>query len=84
LASTPNTSMAMVIENLCDSKLWFARRAYGKRHCWASILINNGLQRTLLMPNHTRPIAYLCRGYITELSDKQILEKRLAIEYEVE
>ena len=48
-----------------------------KRHCWASILINNGLQRTLLMLNHTRPLAYLCRGYITELSDKQILEKRL-------
>ena len=43
-----------------------------------------GLQRTLLMLNHTRPLAYLCRGYITELSDKQILEKRLAIEYEVE
>ena len=30
LASTPNTSMAMVIENLCDSKLCFARRAYEK------------------------------------------------------
>jgi hypothetical protein len=46
-----------------------------KKDCWASILINKGLQRTLLMPNHTKQIAYLCRRYITELSDKQILKK---------
>ena len=33
------------------------------------------------MPNHTRPIAYLCIRYMTEFSDKQILRiSRLAIE----
>jgi hypothetical protein len=37
------------------------------------------------MPNHTRPIAYLCIRYMTEFSDKQILRtRRLAIEGEVE
>ena len=54
-----------------------------KRHCWASILINDDLQITLLMSNCTRPIVYLYRRYITEFLDKQIL-KRPTIEDEVE
>jgi hypothetical protein len=48
-----------------------------KRHCWASILINDDLQITLLMSNYTKSMVYLYRRYISEFSDKQILKRGL-------
>src|SRR3546814_15377730 len=40
----------------------------------SSDLSNEDLRKILAVPNHIRPIAYLCLGYVNEFSDKPDLE----------
>lgn len=71
--SIPETgvySVCCAIQNL-----WLAARAEGVGVGWVSILSNQDLQRILLIPEHIRPIAYLCLGYVYEFADKPDLEK---------
>lgn len=70
--SIPETgvySVCCAIQNL-----WLAARAEGIGVGWVSILSNQDLQRILLIPEHIRPIAYLCLGYVYEFADKPDLE----------
>ena len=72
-SSIPETgvySVCCAIQNL-----WLAARAEGIGVGWVSILSNQDLQRILLIPEHIRPIAYLCLGYVYEFADKPDLEK---------
>jgi len=67
--SIPETgvySVCCAIQNL-----WLAARAEGIRVGWVSILSNQDLQRILLIPEHIRPIAYLCLGYVYEFAESE-------------
>ena len=71
--SIPETgvySVCCAIQNL-----WLAARAEGIGIGWVSILANEDLQRILSIPEHVRPVAYLCLGYVSEFSDKPDLER---------
>jgi 5,6-dimethylbenzimidazole synthase len=71
--SVPETgvySVCCAIQNL-----WLAARAEGIGVGWVSIISNQDLQRILFIPEHIRPIAYLCLGYAYEFADKPDLEK---------
>jgi 5,6-dimethylbenzimidazole synthase len=63
-------SVACAVQNL-----WLAARAEGVGVGWVSILANSDLEEILEMPSHTKPIAYLCLGYVAEFSDKPDLER---------
>ncbi len=63
-------SVACAVQNL-----WLAARAEGVGVGWVSILDNSDLERILGMPSHTKPIAYLCLGYVAEFADKPDLER---------
>lgn len=71
--SIPETgiySVCLAIENL-----WLAARAEGLGVGWVSILDNNRLKEILNIPEHIKPIAYLCIGYVTHFEDKPDLER---------
>ncbi|MEM4318001.1 MAG: 5,6-dimethylbenzimidazole synthase [Candidatus Nitrosocaldaceae archaeon] len=71
--SIPETgiySVCLAIENL-----WLAARAEGLGVGWVSILDNNELKSILSIPDHIKPIAYLCIGYVTHFEDKPDLER---------
>jgi 5,6-dimethylbenzimidazole synthase len=51
-----------------------ASRAEGIGVGWVSILSNEELEKTLNLPAHVVPIAYLCLGYVTEFAEKPDLE----------
>jgi 5,6-dimethylbenzimidazole synthase len=71
--SLPETgvySVCCAIQNL-----WLAARAEGVGVGWVSILSNEDLRRILSIPEHVKPIAYLCLGYVKEFADKPDLEK---------
>ena len=63
-------SVCCAIQNL-----WLAARSEGIGVGWVSIISNQDLQRILLIPEHIRPVAYLCLGYVYEFVDKPDLEK---------
>jgi 5,6-dimethylbenzimidazole synthase len=63
-------SVACAIQNL-----WLAARAEGVGVGWVSILANQDLEKILAIPQHVRPIAYLCLGYVNEFSEKPDLER---------
>jgi 5,6-dimethylbenzimidazole synthase len=69
IAETGVYSVCCAIQNI-----WLAARAEGIGVGWVSILSNEDLHRILAIPNHIRPIAYLCLGYVNEFSDKPDLE----------
>src|ERR671912_474205 len=69
IPETGEYSVCCAIQNL-----WLAARAEGIGVGWVSILSNEDLHRILAIPNHIRPIAYLCLGYVNEFSDKPDLE----------
>lgn len=69
IAETGVYSVCCAIQNL-----WLAARAEGIGVGWVSILSNEDLRKILAVPNHIRPIAYLCLGYVNEFSDKPDLE----------
>jgi 5,6-dimethylbenzimidazole synthase len=63
-------SVACAIQNL-----WLAARAEGVGVGWVSILANEDLERILEIPQHVRPVAYLCLGYVNKFADKPDLER---------
>ena len=63
-------SVACAVQNL-----WLAARAEGVGVGWVSILANSDLEKTLGMPAHAKPVAYLCLGYVREFADKPDLER---------
>ncbi len=54
--------------------LWLAARCEGVGVGWVSILKIHQLRKTLGIPPHIVPVAYLCLGYPTEFSDQPLLE----------
>jgi 5,6-dimethylbenzimidazole synthase len=63
-------SVACAIQNL-----WLAARAEGVGVGWVSILANEDLGKILAIPEHVRPVAYLCLGYVSEFAAKPDLER---------
>ena len=63
-------SVACAVQNL-----WLAARAEGVGVGWVSILSNEDLGRILAIPDHVRPVAYLCLGYVSEFATKPDLER---------
>src|SRR5579885_3461549 len=63
-------SVCCAIQNL-----WLAARAEGIGVGWVSILANEDLNKILHIPEHIRPVAYLCLGYVHEFAEKPDLEK---------
>lgn len=55
--------------------LWLAARTEEVGVGWVSILSNEVLKKTLHIPDHVVPVAYLCLGYVDEFSSKPDLEK---------
>ena len=55
--------------------LWLAARAEGLGVGWVSILEMGQLKDELNIPEHIRPVAYLCVGYPKEFLDRPMLEK---------
>jgi len=64
-------SVCCAIQNL-----WLASRAEGIGVGWVSILSNEELEKTLNLPAHVVPIAYLCLGHVTEFAEKPDLETK--------
>jgi 5,6-dimethylbenzimidazole synthase len=62
-------SVCCAIQNL-----WLAARAEGVGVGWVSILANEDLVRILDIPQHVKPVAYLCLGYVDEFAPKPDLE----------
>jgi 5,6-dimethylbenzimidazole synthase len=69
IAETGVYSVCCAIQNL-----WLAARAEGLGVGWVSILTNEDLRKILLIPEHVRPIAYLCLGYVREFANNPDLE----------
>jgi 5,6-dimethylbenzimidazole synthase len=71
-SSIPETgiySVCCAIQNL-----WLAARTEGIGMGWVSILSNDELKKTLDIPNHVVPVAYLCLGHVSEFAQKPDLE----------
>ena len=71
-SSIPETgiySVCCAIQNL-----WLAARTEGIGLGWVSILSNNDLKKTLEIPEHVVPIAYLCLGHVSEFAQRPDLE----------
>jgi 5,6-dimethylbenzimidazole synthase len=69
IAETGVYSVCCAFQNL-----WLAARAEGIGVGWVSILSNEDLHRILEIPNHIKPIAYLCLGYVDTFSERPDLE----------
>jgi len=71
-SSIPETgiySVCCAIQNL-----WLAARTEGIGLGWVSILSNDELKKTLEIPEHVVPVAYLCLGHVSEFAQKPDLE----------
>ena len=71
-SSIPETgiySVCCAIQNL-----WLAARTEGIGLGWVSILSNDDLKKTLEIPEHVVPVAYLCLGHVSEFAQKPDLE----------
>ena len=71
-SSIPETgiySVCCAIQNL-----WLAARTEGIGLGWVSILSNDDLKKTLEIPEHVVPVAYLCPGHVSEFAQKPDLE----------
>jgi 5,6-dimethylbenzimidazole synthase len=55
--------------------LWLAARAEGIGVGWVSIVDPVELSKTLALPDHVVPVAYLCVGYVLEFPDSPELER---------
>jgi 5,6-dimethylbenzimidazole synthase len=55
--------------------LWLAARAEGIGVGWVSILEPSLLRRTLQIPEHITPVAYLCLGYVDAFAAEPDLER---------
>jgi 5,6-dimethylbenzimidazole synthase len=70
IPETGEYSVCCALQNL-----WLAARAEGIGVGWVSILSIEDLRKILEIPNHVKPIAYLCRGYVNKFEDKPDLER---------
>jgi 5,6-dimethylbenzimidazole synthase len=70
IPETGEYSVCCAIQNL-----WLAARAEGIGVGWVSILSIEDLRMILEIPNHVKPIAYLCLGYVKKFEDKPDLER---------
>ena len=71
-SSIPETgiySVCCAVQNL-----WLAARTEGIGLGWVSILSNDALKKTLELPEHVLPVAYLCLGHVSEFAKKPDLE----------
>ena len=62
-------SVCCAIQNL-----WLAARTEGIGLGWVSILSNEILKKSLVIPDHVVPVAYLCLGYVEKFAEKPDLE----------
>jgi 5,6-dimethylbenzimidazole synthase len=70
IPETGEYSVCCAIQNL-----WLAARAEGIGVGWVSILSIEDLHKILGIPNHIKPIAYLCLGYVDKFEDRPDLER---------
>ena len=70
IPETGEYSVCCAIQNL-----WLAARAEGIGVGWVSILSIEDLRNILGIPNHVKPIAYLCLGYVNKFEDIPDLER---------
>jgi len=70
IPETGEYSVCCAIQNL-----WLAARAEGIGVGWVSILSIEELRKILGIPNHVKPIAYLCLGYVNKFEDGPDLER---------
>jgi len=54
--------------------LWLAARAEGIGVGWVSIMNNRLLKKVLNIPQHIKPVAYLCLGYVKKFPSSPMLE----------
>jgi 5,6-dimethylbenzimidazole synthase len=66
LGRTSILEMDLFSACLAVQNLWLAARAEGIGIGWVSIFDNDELARTLGLPSHVYPLAYLCIGYVSE------------------
>jgi len=71
MPETPIYSTVCAIQNL-----WLAARAEGVGVGWVSILDVESLRRSLSIPDHIEPVAYLCLGYVSAFAERPDLEAR--------
>ena len=70
ILETGEYSVCCAIQNL-----WLTARAEGIGVGWVSILSIEDLRKILVIPNHVKPIAYLCLGYVNKFEDRPDLER---------
>lgn len=70
IPETGEYSVCCAIQNL-----WLTARAEGLGVGWVSILSIDDLRKILGIPNHVKPIAYLCLGYVNKFEDRPDLER---------
>jgi 5,6-dimethylbenzimidazole synthase len=70
IPETGEYSVCCAIQNL-----WLAARAEGIGLGWVSILTIEDLRKILRIPNHVKPIAYLCLGCVDKFEDRPDLER---------
>ena len=70
IPETGEYSVCCAIQNL-----WLTARAEGIGVGWVSILSIDDLRKILGIPNHVKPIAYLCLGYVNKFEDRPDLER---------
>jgi 5,6-dimethylbenzimidazole synthase len=70
IPETGEYSVCCAIQNL-----WLTARAEGVGVGWVSILSIDDLRKILAIPNHVKPIAYLCLGYVNKFEDRPDLER---------
>lgn len=71
-SSIPETGLYSVC--CAVQNLWLAARSEGIGVGWVSILSNNVLKKSLELPEHVVPVAYLCLGYVSEFATRPDLE----------
>jgi len=69
MPETPIYSTVCAIQNL-----WLAARAEGVGVGWVSILDVANLRRSLSIPDHIDPVAYLCLGHVSAFAQQPELE----------
>jgi len=69
MSATAHYSTVCAVQNL-----WLAARAEGIGVGWVSILEPSELQEALAIPPEIDPVAYLCRGYVSEFLSQPELE----------
>lgn len=70
IPETGEYSVCCAIQNL-----WLASRVEGIGVGWVSILSIDDLRKILQIPNHVKPIAYLCLGYVNKFELSPDLER---------